>query len=199
MIDINLYRSRIGTFFQSNKHSRIKFRKLFRENIESDRNTNGTLLLIILQSLFKIVLILALLCTGWNQTSDPTGSCSLSFTTYPQTIVKGGVWFLTSYPAIQLQVRGRKQTSNFKAKCVNGNRSKGIQNAHLNIRSLKNKMCEVKNLVKEHSPNILGLSECELNKVNNHFDENKLKIPGYQILFPKSWKKHGFARVVVYN
>ena len=90
------------------------------------------------------------------------------------------------------------QTSNFKAKCVNGNRSKGIQNAHLNIRSLKNKMCEVKNLVKEHSPNILGLSECELNKVNNHFDENKLKIPGYQILFPKSWTKHGFARVVVY-
>ena len=105
---------------------------------------------------------------------------------------------MTSYPAIQLQVRGRKQTSNFKAKCVNGNRSKGIQNAHLNIRSLKNKMCEVKNLVKEHSPNILGLSECELNKVNNHFDENKLKIPGYQILFPKSWTKHGFARVVVY-
>ena len=30
------------------------------------------------------------------------------------------------------------------------------------------------------------------------FDENKLKVPGYDTLFPKSWDVHGFARVIVY-
>ena len=69
---------------------------------------------------------------------------------------------------------------------------------HLNIRSLVNKVCELKVIVKEHTPHILGVSECELKKVNGQFDEEKLKIPGYNLLFPKSWNQHGFARVVVY-
>ena len=89
--------------------------------------------------------------------------------------------------AAQSVLQKRKETSNFKAKCVNGNRSKGIYNAHLNIRSLANKIFEVKNLVKEHKPNILEVSECELRKTNNHYDETKLKVPGYKVLFPKSW------------
>ena len=67
---------------------------------------------------------------------------------------------------------------------------------HLNIRSLRYKISEIKRLVKEHNPHILGLSEVEL-KVEN-IDEKSLKIPGYEILFPTSWFKHGFARVAVY-
>ena len=69
---------------------------------------------------------------------------------------------------------------------------------HLNIRSLRNKVPEIKNIVKEHSPHIFGISECELKKVQNEYDETKLKIPGYDILFPKSWSLHGYARVVLY-
>ena len=69
---------------------------------------------------------------------------------------------------------------------------------HLNIRSVKNKIFEVKNILKEHKPHILGLSECELKKENNQFDESLLKIPGYITLFPKSWTSHGQARVLVY-
>ena len=107
-------------------------------------------------------------------------------------------WSKSAQTGIQFQAWGRKQTKNSLAKYVNGNRVKGIYNAHLNIRSLKNKVIEVKNLIKQHSPNILGLSECELRKVNNIFDEQKLKIPGYTVLFPKSWRSQGFARVVVY-
>ena len=53
-------------------------------------------------------------------------------------------------------------------------------------------------MIKEHSPNILGLSECELRKTNNHYDETKLKVPGYKVLFPKSWATKGVARVIVY-
>ena len=69
---------------------------------------------------------------------------------------------------------------------------------HLNIRFLNLKMFEVKNVVKEHRPHILGLSECELKKLGGIFDESKLKVPGYSVLFPKSWSCHGFARVLVY-
>lgn len=43
---------------------------------------------------------------------------------------------------------------------------------------------------------IFGISECELNK--DRVEEKSLKIPGYDILFPKSWSQHGYARVVVY-
>ena len=69
---------------------------------------------------------------------------------------------------------------------------------HLNIRSLGNKVSEVKNLVKKHNPHIFGLSECELNKARSTFNEKQLKIPGYDLLFPKSWALHGKARVVIY-
>ena len=61
---------------------------------------------------------------------------------------------------------------------------------------MKFKVSEVKNLIKQFNPNIFGLSECEL--VKNNIDEQTLKIPGYDILFPKSWSQHGFARVVTY-
>ena len=69
---------------------------------------------------------------------------------------------------------------------------------HLNVRSVGKKVFEIKNIVKEHSPHILGLSECELKKVGGFLDESKLKVPGYTLLFPKSWNCHGFARALVY-
>ena len=43
---------------------------------------------------------------------------------------------------------------------------------------------------------MLGLSEAELSK--EHVDENSLRVPGYETLFPTSWTKQGHARVVVY-
>jgi hypothetical protein len=70
---------------------------------------------------------------------------------------------------------------NFQARSKNGNiqKKKGILNMHLNIRSLKNKVYEVKNLLKEHRSHMLGLSECDLTRDN--IDEKCLKIPGYNI------------------
>ena len=206
MVDINIYRSRIGSYMSSSRHSRIKFRNLFRsQNIESDKN--GKFILSCIQTLSKILLILVLLDPGWNLPDDlccysePSTMFSwwvLPATANPQVGLFSVVSLAAAYPVIQFQTRGRKQTSNFKAKYVNGNRRKGINNAHLNIRSLNNKIHEIKNLIKQHSPNILGLSECELKKVDGQYDETRLKIPGYELLFPKSWSSRGVARVVVY-
>ena len=93
--------------------------------------------------------------------------------------------------------QGKLKTSNFLARYINGNIGpKGIKNLHLNIRSLKFKVSEVRNLIKEHAPHILGLSECELKRET--ISETALKIPGYDILFPKSWYSYGYARVVIY-
>ena len=87
---------------------------------------------------------------------------------------------------------------NFEARYLHGNikKQKGIINMHLNIRSLRFKVAEVKHLIKEHNPHIFGISESELNR--NTTKEESLKIPGYATLFPKSWAQHGYARVLVY-
>ena len=89
-------------------------------------------------------------------------------------------------------------TGNFWAKYINGNKGKvkGIHNMHFNIRSLRFKVNEVKNIVNTEKPTILGLSECEIKKET--VDPKMLKIPGYEILYPKSWDLHGFARILVY-
>ena len=86
--------------------------------------------------------------------------------------------------------KGKKredQMSNFYARYTYGNKTRqnGIKNLHLNIRSLSNKVIEIKKIVAEQKPHILGLSECEIRKINGQFDEKKLKLPGYNLLFPK--------------
>ena len=92
----------------------------------------------------------------------------------------------------------KKVNHNFEARYLHGNikKQKGIVNMHLNIRSLRFKVAEVKQLIKEHNPHIFGISESELDK--KVIKEETLKIPGYDILFPKSWSQHGFARILVY-
>ena len=94
--------------------------------------------------------------------------------------------------------RREQPDHNFEARYLYGNinKQKGIVNMHLNIRSLRFKVAEVKHLIKEHNPHIFGISESELKR--NMIEEEALKIPGYNILFPKSWTKHGYARVLVY-
>ena len=92
---------------------------------------------------------------------------------------------------------GKKQTPNFLSRYKYGNKKEsGIVNIHVNIRSLKFKIQEIKNIIHKKCPHIIGISEAELKKSNT--DVNSLKIPGYTILFPKSWENGGYARVIVY-
>ena len=54
---------------------------------------------------------------------------------------------------------------------------------HVNIRSLGNKVFEVKNIVKEHNPHIIGVSECELRKIAGVYDETRLKCQDTELYF----------------
>ena len=65
------------------------------------------------------------------------------------------------------------------------------------IRSLQNKISEVKKIVKNERPHLLGLSECELKRDSINIDS--LKVPGHKLHFPKSWDLFGYARVVLYS
>ena len=56
---------------------------------------------------------------------------------------------------------------------------------------------EIRNLIKLHNPHIFGVSETELSR--NRVSEDTLQIPGYDLLFPKSWSTQDFACVVVYK
>ena len=104
---------------------------------------------------------------------------------------------LYSIHYIQKRKIGKKETSNFLARYTYGNKQeKGIINVHVNIRSLKYKVQEVKKIILDKSPHIFGLSETELTKSGT--DVNQLKVPGYDLLFPKSWESEGKARVIVY-
>ena len=102
----------------------------------------------------------------------------------------------TFYHKLVYRPLGKKATSNFLARYLFGNKANGISNFHLNIRSLKNKVNEVKHIINLYQPKIFGLSEVELKKTN--VNESSLQIEGYTILFPKSWYIQGQARVVMY-
>ena len=79
---------------------------------------------------------------------------------------------------------------------MHGNTVRGVESIHINIRSLFNKINEVKNIIKQEKPHVLGISEAEL--IKSYHQKESLKIPGYDILLPKSWEDRGKARVVVY-
>ena len=198
MIDIAQYRCRIGQFCQKSSNKKFLY-KSYRYEAESTDEKWGKCVLLSLQVLMKIVLILLLTSPAWSATS----ACVPASSTLHCNYVSLARDRVTCYywPVVYEELYGvGEKTGNFWARYVNGNSRnngrKGIVNMHFIIRHLRYKVNEVKNIIKKHSPNILGLSECELKKEN--INVNELKIPGYQILFPKSWNLHGFARVVIY-
>ena len=195
MIDIDLYRNRIGTF--THRCRTMKFLRKY-EPTNDSANKAGRNTLTATKAVLKLLLILFLV-------SSPCSSNSEKPKLIQNQILSKKSQFLATVGDISENIViyniSKKETANFKARYLYGNKQaikRGIINMHLNIRSLRNKIFEVKNIVKQHNPHILGLSECELRKVGGHFDEDNLKVPGYNLLFPKSWTAHGFARTVVY-
>ena len=185
MIDLSLYRYRIGSFGQ---------KIMYRKSPEVSKKTLKRCFVnrMPLVKLFIILWVTVSLCnTQFSRTNIETNK--LKQNCQPPAQVSGKAML---YP----NLNWAKMIGNFFARYLNGNgkNPKGVRNLHLNIRSLQNKVNEIKNIVKEEKPHFLGLSECELNRNSPNFSLDKLKVPGYNIYFPKSWDLHGYARVVVY-
>ena len=176
MIELSLYRFRIGTFSQKSQTKKTSSKICSR--VHKNRKLD---ILKFLQILPRIVLLLSILQNSFSlNIKGPFKEINRYENSYhrcnPTTQEQGGVYILQSY-----RKSSKKKSVNFLARYKYGNQpkqSRGIKNLHVNIRSLRNKISEVKNIIKQHSPHILGISEAELRKVGNVFDEKKLKIPG---------------------
>ena len=193
MIDLEQYRSRIGQFCPKSKNKKFLYKRYFSHEDTYNENC-GKYALSSMQFVVKLTMFLVLTSSVWSVADSSVvqrSSCQVPCSAIPYS------WSLYRVGMVVTMGVGN-QTGNFWARYVNGNRInvKGIKNMHFNIRKLKNKVDEVKNIIKQENPNIFGLSECDLRKENCNV--NSLKIPGYVALFPKSWNIHGFARVVVY-
>ena len=190
MIDISTYRSRIGIFIP--KRNSMKFKKSYKgENTRRSRSYKFVLMC-------QLILFLSFFSALWVAASFEENTPLLIYEN-PGHLKLKGAWQLKenlgpSYNGVN--ITDFSKHPNFLARIVNGNIKRGVKNIHINIRSLYNKMCEVKRLVKQENPHILGISETELKK--SHHTLNSLKIPGYDLILPKSWDTVGKARVVVF-
>ena len=186
MIDIVQYRCQIGGFCQRLHNCKYSSNRLY---VKTNNNSYYYINFVRIFLIFclSIIMFPKLILYVWFP-SICYSTAGLTLTCNNLVPVR-----VTTYCCV------RENTGNFWARYITGNiqsNIKGIKNIHFNIRSLKNKLFEVKNIIKKESPHIFGLSECELKK--GTFDQHILKIPGYNVFFPKSWNVSGFARVLVY-
>ena len=176
MIDINTYRSRIGLFNPKRRERKYLYKSQYYQKSSWNENQAGKNTMLLLQSVFKFVLIIGLLVH--YESDQYLVHAGIADTACSGVSVPTAVWWGTRW-AVRGSVAGGwgyvgEQDSNsleicdfnFLARYQNGNitRKKGILNLHLNIRSLRNKVPDVKNVIKQHNPNIIGISECELKK-----------------------------------
>ena len=225
MIDINAYISRIGLFNPKPRDKKYLYKSQFYKKSSWNESHAGRNAMLLMNTIFKIVLIFGLLMHYETDdrcilSSDSVASINCPVQAIPVCVVEWGANYRgeAGPGAVRVVGWGDKLSAlwgwhegglnntrsleiidyNFLARYKNGNiqKKKGILNMHLNIRSLLNKVSEVKNVIKQHNPFIMGISECELKR--DRVNEKVFKIPGYDILYPKSWNEHGYARVVVY-
>jgi hypothetical protein len=205
MIDINTYRSRIGLFSPKIKARKFVYRRQYYDTFTWNENRSGKNTLLLLQSIFKLILIITLLQPSTSvperklfNITQGRGYVIRGQTPVSAVCVHSGAvvghavmenWWAGGRSVVGWDGSGGIQDHfrteiidhNFEARYLYGNiqKQKGILNMHINIRSLRFKVYEIKQLVKEHNPNIFGISECELNK--DMVEEKSLKIPGYDI------------------
>ena len=181
MIEANLYRCRIGLFNNVGRKPKYKLTKCGVG--QKSFNLKGYIVTFaVLQTLLWLLIF---------SSSLPGPGSSVQCRRN-----RNQEWSSSTQPLLLFRKRGKHESVNFKAKILHGNIKRGIKNMHVNIRSIYNKMTEVKQLVHSEKPHILGISEAELRKNSHSLD--RLKVPGYNLLLPKTWNIIGKARIVVY-
>ena len=205
MIDIQSYRHRIGYFNQVSKTTVLIHRKKseYGPNCQNSDKPNSRVISNRIVLIYSISLFLVCIYQErWtcldhyskDSASEVENSCVKAKKSYKVYVSQSWSENQNMYLTLSLK------SPNKYAKITYGNRDhlkKGMKNLHLNIRSLRNKVSDVKLLIKQHKPHVFGISECELHKTSN-WNTDQLKIPGYDLLLPKSWDVHGFARIVIY-
>ena len=155
MIDLETYRFRIG--YQNLKNIKYGVCRQNGDNIQLTAKKlqfkNSFLTRILL--LRCIILFIVL-----HHFSRPDTEYSINYRRYATKTVKCKV--IVGLRLVDM-TSSKIVDHNFQARYIHGNigKQKGIVNMHLNIRSLRFKVNEIKFLVKQHKPHIFGISETE--------------------------------------
>ena len=176
MIDINLYRNRIGTFSQKGSCRKEKCMKMFGSQSES---IFGRSCFHGAQFIFKLFLILVFLD---NSGSMPVGqdykNSSLNSGSMPVHEVVRSV--LCGQPRVVVNTY-QTEDHNFQARYKYGNkRQHGIKILHWNKGSsfLQNKKDDLEVIIEKYRPHIFGLSEANL---LSHQDLANVQFPEYNL------------------
>ena len=189
MIDINVYRQRIGNFKQPDQKN-IN-REYLQKHFTSMRLCRGALhITLIILTLFSFSSFNTAARVEENCSPWPKQSC---FRIVSTNILRR----LRSEHFIPVQV----VDYNFIARYTNGNRTnRGIKLCHWNAGNshLRNKMESIENVVKKYSPHVIGISEANLLK--NH-DINEVQIAEYELITSTTMENISlqYSRVVVYK
>ena len=183
MIDIAMYRNRIGCFRQKFKKN-CAFKNIHHQKYEERKVSNKNTLKTI-QSIFKLLLIICFIVCGPNPsctailntfTQDNSNICNNQPTEILQTIASIGFTDLVT-PCEKFQLEDK----NFLARYTYGNKKQhGIKIVHWNKGSsyLENKKHEIEPIIQKYHPHIFGLSEANL---FNHHDISKVQFPEYNL------------------
>ena len=121
-------------------------------------------------------------------------------------------------PSVSITWPCNNSTNNSIIHAINGNRRErvGYRLSFWNCRKKllnhdtieTNKLTDIKCFIQKHRPHVLGIIESDLhspqsdNNRNKKFStkevEEKLKIEGYSIVFPETWKRFGQARIIAF-
>ena len=173
MTDINTYRARIGLFNPKLRKQKFLYKTEYYKTFYEKEDQSGRVTLSILQFLFKCILFLGLLYPASTESDGyriagrsgyHTSVTRCCVTPIVHSGVQGGHGYCGSVGWSVLggwcrkdfiREGGRRTSSeiidhNFLARYINGNiqKKKGILNMHLNIRSLRYKVYEVKQVIK---------------------------------------------------
>ena len=156
MIDLVQYRIRIGTFSQGRKSRKIFLRS---SQVRSGRHYKSSFPGVPMKIAFCSILVY--LVIGFANCQAQPRSIEL-FHCFIHSIYIQHKIFVLYTPALDIweeyTLKGLySQTGNFWARYTNGNggsQPKGVKCLHLNIRSLKNKVFEIKNIIRQEKPSI---------------------------------------------
>ena len=156
MIDLSLYRQRIGSFYQAFGNTKNVLQKSCKTSVSLDRISYlklVTVYLLLLCSCLTAITIMNIQqgYSSENRADHCTIIDNIDNFDYPCSLEIGHWTIWTQF------------SGNFFARYFNGNgRGNGIRVYHLNIRKLQNKVSEIKSVVSDLKPHMISLSECEL-------------------------------------
>ena len=214
MIDITLYRIRIGSFCQ--KRSKKCFKNIHHQKYKVGGNKSRKYLLEASQMGLKFLLLLSFFMLGQNTSSSralptkpvlvqyqcgslnqPTESLQyVNFYIKPRNLIQPKI-----HPNLTIIQNSNVEDKNFLARYTYGNRRQhGINIVHWNKGSsfLENKKFDIEQNIQKYHPHIFGLSEANL---FSHHDQANVQYPGYTLhTCPTiSNPELNVSRVVVYT